>query len=295
VTQEPSDAGRGEAVKLVAADGYALAAFRYRPASEAARARLIVAGATGVPQGFYRRFAEYACQRGFDTLTLDYRGVGLSAPPSLRGFKADFLDWGRLDLAAAAQTMQSAELPLFMVGHSYGGHGFGLMPNHHLIRAFYGFGVGAGWHGWMPLWEQVRVLAMWHVVAPLLVRWKGYLAWGQLGMGADLPVGVYRQWKRWCGYPHYFFDDPEMRAELASFAAVRAPILAANALDDPWAPPKSRDAFMAGYSGTPWQGLDIDPKPFGQGGIGHMGYFRASAQPLWDDALRWFDEHRSAG
>jgi predicted alpha/beta hydrolase len=49
---------------------------------------------------------------------------------------------------------------------------------------------------------------MWRVVAPALVRWKGYLPWSLLGMGEDLPLGVYRQWRRWCGYPHYFFDDP---------------------------------------------------------------------------------------
>ena len=39
-----------------------------------------MAGATAVPQKFYRRFAEFARQQGYDTLTLDYRGIGQSAP-----------------------------------------------------------------------------------------------------------------------------------------------------------------------------------------------------------------------
>ena len=85
---------------LVAADGYRLGARRYQ-ALAPCRGKLIVAGATGVPQHFYRRFAEYAGARGFDTLTLDYRGVGLSRPGSLRGFEMNLVDWATLDLAAA--------------------------------------------------------------------------------------------------------------------------------------------------------------------------------------------------
>jgi hypothetical protein len=30
----------------------------------------------------------------------------------------------------------------------------------------------------------------------------------------------------------------------------------------------------------------------GVGPIGHMGYFRARAQPLWDAALQWLDQNR---
>ena len=37
---------------------------------------------------------------------------------------------------------------------------------------------------------------MWRVIGPLMTRYKGYLAWSKLGMGEDLPLGVYRQWKR---------------------------------------------------------------------------------------------------
>jgi predicted alpha/beta hydrolase len=34
---------------------------------------------------------------------------------------------------------------------------------------------------------------MWRVIGPLMTRYKGYLAWSKLGMGEDLPLGVYRQ------------------------------------------------------------------------------------------------------
>lgn len=287
----PSPTPSPEPLTLHTADGYALSALCYH-ANGTPRGHLVMAGATGVPQLFYRNFALYAASQGYTTLTLDYRGIGLSKPASLRGFRMRYLDWARQDLAAAVETMASDALPLFMVGHSFGGHAFGLLPNHRRVARFYTFATGAGWHGWMPGHERWKVLLMWRVIGPLLTRWKGYLAWSKLGMGEDLPLDVYREWKHWCRYPRYFFDDPTMAAQVQDlFDGVSTPIIAANATDDLWAPPASRDAFMEGYRYADLQAVDIDPRASGLGAIGHMGYFRRSAQPLWEEALRWFGEH----
>lgn len=274
-----------EALTLTASDGTELAALRYHAPSP--RGHIVVASATGVPQGFYRRFAEYASGHGFTTLTFDYRSVGASKPATLRGFAASFVDWARLDLAAAVEAMASDAVPLFLVGHSFGGQALGLLPNHRHIAAQLSCGAGAGWHGWMPWREALRVRATWNLVLPLLVRWKGYAPMSLLGVGEDLPLGVYRQWRRWCRFPHYFFDDPHAAPVLGEFTEVNVPILAVSALDDLWATPRSRDAFLHGYGNTTVRTLDLDPRQFG-GEIGHMGYFRQSSEPLWDTALAWF-------
>lgn len=274
---------------LETADGYQLVAQRYLP-SGPVRARLIVAGATGVQQQFYRRFARFARLRGYDTLTLDYRGVGLSAPAELRGFRMNYLDWGQQDLAAAVKAMHGGGCPLYLLGHSYGGHALGLLPNHELIDACFTFGTGSGWHGWMPTFEGWRVRFLLNMVGPLLTRWYGYLPLKRLNMGENLPLDVYRQWKHWCRYPRYFFEDSSLPELAQRFAQVRLPILAANAVDDSWASPGSRDAFMPGYQNAPWQGRDIQPHSFGMAQIGHMGYFRATAQPLWVEALDWLSQ-----
>ena len=279
-----------QALTLHAADGYPISAYLYS-AVGVVKGQLVIAGATAVGQQFYRRFAEYACAQGFNVLTLDYRGVGQSAPKQLKGFQMVFEDWGQLDLAAAVDFMSLDDLPLFLIGHSYGGHALGLLPNHHKVSRCYTLGTGAGWHGWMPRVERLKVQFMWNLVFPIFVAWKGYLPWKMLGMGEDLPLDAYRQWKRWCGMPHYFFDDPLVReAKKLQFAQVRTPITAAVALDDLWALPSSRDAFMQYYSNAPVIRRDIDPKAFDLafGEIGHMGYFRPAAQPLWDEILAWF-------
>lgn len=271
---------------LTAPDGYRLAGRLY-PVRGVPSGRLVVAGAAAVPQGFYRRFAEFAAARGFETLTFDYRGIGLSRPPSLKDFRMDLLDWARLDLAAAVDAMADGKVPLHVAGHSYGGHAFGLLPNHRKVSGFYAFGTGAGWHGYMPWGERLRMLAMWKVVLPPLTRWKGYCPTSMLGMGEDLPADAYRQWRHWCRFPRYFFDDPAMHGIERHYAEVRTPIVAANALDDLWAPPRSRDAFMQGYRNAPMTCEDVDPRLMG-GKLGHMGYFRQAAEPLWERTLDWF-------
>ncbi|QIL44431.1 alpha/beta fold hydrolase [Acidovorax sp. HDW3] len=274
------------ALNFVAADGYRLAGQRFA-AQAPLRGRLVVAGATAVPQGFYRRFAEFASAQGFETVTFDYRGMGQSRPPRLRGFRMDMLDWGRQDLAAVVDALAVDDVPLYLVGHSFGGHALGLLPNHHKLAGCYLFGLGAGWHGYMPRGERLRVLTMWRVVLPLLTWSKGYCPWRMLGLGEDLPRDVFHQWRRWCQFPHFFFDDPQLPDLAQRYAQVRTPIVAANALDDLWALPASRDAFVRGYSGAPLQRKEIDPRLLGTQ-VGHMGYFRPQAQACWQEALGWF-------
>jgi predicted alpha/beta hydrolase len=278
--------GTVHAFTLPARDGYPLAATLFQAAGRP-RGRIIVAGATGVPQRFYRRFAEHAQQAGFTVLTLDYRGIGQSRPASLRGFDMQYTDWGKLDLAAAVDAMADGPLPLYWVGHSYGGHALGMLPNHQRVTAAYALGVGAGWHGWMPWYESLRVRFMWATVLPWLTRWKGYSPWAMLGIGEDLPAGVFWQWRHWCRFPRYFFDDPASAWVHDAFASVRTPLVAATALDDLWAMPRSRDAFFDGYRQAPQQRRNLDPAQYGK--LGHMGYFRAHAQPLWQEMLDWFD------
>ena len=99
---------------LCTADGVQLTAVHYR--ASVVRAHIVVAGATGVPQGFYRRFAEFCRAQGYHVLTLDYRGIGRSRPATLKGFRMDYLDWARQDLAAAIDAMATPGVPLYMIG-----------------------------------------------------------------------------------------------------------------------------------------------------------------------------------
>ncbi|MEG2919842.1 MAG: alpha/beta fold hydrolase [Acinetobacter sp.] len=274
---------------FTASDGYPLIGTLYTP-EHGIKANIVLCSATGVPQAFYRRFAEYATQFGYQVLTFDYRGVAQSAPKRLKGFKMSYLDWGTLDLAAAIDFLAQDPIPLFMVGHSYGGQALGLAPNHAKVTAMYCFGTGAGWHGYMPFKEKMKVQVIWNIIFPPMVALTGYLPWSKLNMGADLPIGVYQQWRKWCKNPTYFFADPEQHALIAQYAQVKTPIYAVSALDDDWALPNSRHAFMQHYRQAPMQFINISASDYGLKEIGHMGYFRKGAEKIWDEILQAFHD-----
>lgn len=260
------------------------------------KASIILAGATGVPMYFYRHFSQAANEQGFSCYCLDYRGIGESAPSSLKGFEVNYLDWAQQDLAALVdyvneEVAQQSSQAVFYIGHSYGGHALGLLPNTNNIKAAYFLGTGAGWSGYMPFLERIKVEIFWKVLAPILVGVKGYMAWSKLGMGADLPKGVYKQWKRWCQYPRYFFDDPEDSKLETLFHRYTGPINTSNALDDLWAQPASRDAFMSAYKNANVTSVDLKPSDYDLKGIGHIGYLSPKAKSLWPTIFEFFDAH----
>jgi predicted alpha/beta hydrolase len=288
-------------ITLTTADGYSLAATLYTPevrariATTARPQYIVVACATAVPRGFYKRFCEYAASIGLHAIVADYRGIGDSMPASgtLKGFVMDYADWSTQDLAAVVQYAQ-ARGDVYLVGHSLGGHALGQLPDLRGIRAAYFCGSGAGWAGWMPLAERWKVGMLWNVIGPIATSVLGYQPMSKLGLGEDIPLGVYRDWKRWCSFPQYFFDDPapDAKAIAAKFDRVRMPVAAAVSTDDLWAPPASRDAFFSGYTKTQVDPIDLVPKALGVQQIGHMGYFRKEVGAvLWPQIMAWLGKH----
>jgi len=282
-----------------AADGYALAATHYVPVMPQLNATtgqlqsIVIASATAVPRGFYKHFAHYVALRGVHVLVADYRGIGGSRAGVLKGFEMQYADWSTLDLAALV-AYASSQGDCYLVGHSLGGHAIGQLPQPNLLRAAYVCGSGAGWAGWMPWLERIKVGLLWNVLGPILTHWYGYQPMSKLGLGEDIPLGVYRDWKRWCSFPRYFFDDPSPQAkEIASkFDRVTLPIAAAVSLDDLWAPPASRDAFFAGYVNAQVECMDLSPRQLGVKRIGHMGYFRKDVGAvLWPQILTWLGRY----
>jgi predicted alpha/beta hydrolase len=275
-------------IDLTAADGCPLRASLFAADSDQ---WIVMAGATAVPRGFYHRFGQYAQSRGINFITTDYRGIGDSKLQPLKGFEMEYADWSRYDLAAAVEYAK-ARGRVWLVGHSLGGHALGQLPNPNAIEAAYFCGTGAGWHGYIAGLERYRVWAMWNILGPITTRIYGYHPMSKFGAGEDLPLGVYREWKRWCALPHYFFDDVEAKAITDKFAEVTIPIAAAVAVDDLWAPPASRNAFFKGYSRAKIETIDLAPATLGCGPIGHMGYFRATAgKVLWPKMFGWLAQH----
>lgn len=251
---------------------------------------VLIAGATAVPQGFYRRFALAMNARGYHALSFDYRGIGRSAPKQLKGYVANYRDWGERD-AAAAFDFAAQHGEVYLAGHSFAGHAVGMLPQASKLKAAWLCGSGAGYSGHMTPLERVKAELVWHVLTPIPVALLGYGPMRWFGIGENIPLGVYRDWKRWCSMPHYFFDDPKLVGSdfIERFQRLQIPMQWLNASDDAWAQARSRDAFMRGYRSAIHESIDLQPAEFGVKAITHMGYFRANLAPLWQRAADYFD------
>lgn len=267
-----------DSIRVHASDGYEITSLRYRAHADAS-ARVVIAPATGVPQRFYARFAKFLALQGFEVWSVDYRGIGLSKPATLKGFNADFVDWAQRDFRAVVDAIPD-DLPLLHVGHSIGCHILGMSEVAHRFSASWMFACGTGWSGWMKPLERVKVNVLWNVAMPLMVAWKGYLNWSLVGMGDDLPLGVYKQWKHWCSLKYFFAADPAHTKLVQASLSVTIPIFAYTADDDSWAPASSREAMLgAAYSNAMVRRFDLDTRE--RGPIGHIGYFRPEQHKLW--------------
>ena len=274
---------------IPAQDGYPLGATLHLP--RGAPAGLVLVGAaTGVPARYYNPFAAALAGRGLAALTYDYRGISVSRPPRLRGFGASMRDWIDLDAEGAIQWARTAYpgLPLLAVGYSLGGHAIGLCHGSRHLAGGAMVSSAVAWIGYIQgAAERWRVRGLLRVIGPALSLTFGCVPMRWLGMGEDLPGPAFRDWARWIGMRHYFFDDPTMDAA-ARFARVRAPLLLIGADDDPWTPAPSIDQLAACLTGAACERWQIDPAVTTTGRVGHAGFFRKEHKgTLWPCLAEW--------
>ena len=261
----------------------------YWPAREP-RALVLLHPATGVPQGYYQSFARYLTEAGLSVLTYDYRGIGRSRPPSLRGYDVRMSDWIDHDVPAVTAWARERfpQLPLLAVGHSVGGHAIALSPSSGGLRAAVMVASHAGAshtiNGWA---ERQRVRFIMRLLAPVLVALKGYMPNKRLGFGEDLPGAAMTQWRRWTTLPRYFFDDPAMAAD-ARMAQLRIPLLVISFDDDPWANASAVQMLISPLKNAHMERWHLVPRDVGLASVGHMGFFKKrSEQQLWGRVANW--------
>jgi predicted alpha/beta hydrolase len=269
-----------------ARDGHALAATVFAPPA-APHGAVLINSATAVPRKIYRGFATFLASQGFTVMSYDYRGIGGSRPKSLKGFDARMRDWAALDVAAAVDHMRGVwpNVPLSVVGHSFGGQAVGLVPNNGEITRALLVAAQAGYWGLIRSPERYRVYVLMNF-ANALASVLGYVP-GKLGIGEDLPAGVFREWTGWVKNKRYLFDDTSLEAR-ANFPNYRGALRAVCLADDPWATVPAVGLLCSGFTGTRPEQIVIDPKSVGAAQIGHFGFFRPEHRDtLWRDAAEW--------
>ena len=92
-------------IKIKTADYYEITATIFEPANPNGKL-LLINSATGVRQQTYYDFAKYFSEKGYITITYDYRGISLSKPEKLKGFKASMRIWGNTDYKALTDVIK---------------------------------------------------------------------------------------------------------------------------------------------------------------------------------------------
>lgn len=246
-------------------------------------ATIVIPSAMGVAQNFYSRFAEWLAGQGYRAITFDYRGIGLSAPRTLRGFRIDIIDWARQDCVAVIDFAKArlAQAPLYWIGHSLGGQLLGLISNRQHIDRVITVATGSGY--WLDMAWRTRWMVwwLWYVMAPLSVRLLGYFPGKRLRKIGNLPAGVMDQWRRWCLSPEYVVgaEGADVRA---AYASLRVPMLSLSFTDDEMMSDRSVRVLHELYASAPVEYRRIAPGDIGVRRIGHFGFFRPQfEQTLW--------------
>jgi predicted alpha/beta hydrolase len=276
---------------LRAPDGRELAAHWF--AAPERRAVIVLSGATGIPQSFYFKLAQYAADRGYDVLVYDYRGIGLSAPPDLAAEPARMSDWGLLDMRAAldAGAERAQGLPIATLGHSVGGQFLGLLKNHSLASAHVQIATSVGYWRWEEAPFKYLAWWFWRVHGPLMLAIKGYIPSGGGWAGLPLPRGVYEEWRRWCLRTDHFGPDLPIYLSDHVFAEIRAPLLNVGFTDDPIATRRTVDELNRFYPNAARESRWYSPAEAGSKRIGHEGFFASRHRDtLWRPVLDWIDD-----
>ena len=274
-----------EAVEIKV-DGAALSGTIFRPAVPP-RSAILLHGATGVAHVYYRHFATFAAKQGHLCLTYDYSDFGASASGHPRQSPATMADWGVRDQTAALAHLQreAGSLPVRVIGHSLGGF---MIPFHEEIGSVSHITtIASGPAYWRehPWRFMPAVIGFWFTIGPLMAAIAGYMPGKAIGLGADLPAGVYWQWRRWCISADFYRGDIGSVLPQANFERYRGPIRIFSIEDDVMIPPRTVARLDEFYPAAQIERAMLSPRDFGLKRIGHLGAFARSSAPLWETIL----------
>jgi predicted alpha/beta hydrolase len=281
-------------IRIAAHDGRPLACYHYDAPARPLGA-VVIAPAMAVAQSFYAHFARWLAGQGYAVRSFDYRGTGESLQGPKRGAPGTLDDWCRLDYDAvlAATHAEFPELPLFAVGHSFGGQCAPLLPSRHLLSGLVNIAVGSG--AMRDNTPKIRRTApwLWYLLVPLLCPVFGYFPGARIGVIGDVPSGAMRQWRRWCLSPDYLLGaEPGARE---AYASARYPVLALTFADDELLLESGSRRIHDAYPRGQVDYRFVTAAAMGLERIGHVGFFRAIGEPrLWPQVKAWLDQRVAA-
>jgi predicted alpha/beta hydrolase len=281
---------RVEKHTITTRDQALLGAMLYRAPDHTRDCAVIIAGAMGVKQHFYRHYASYLAEQGFVALTFDFRGIGSSKERELWGSDVRLWQWGAHDLQAVLAWIirQYPAHRVLVVGHSLGGQILGLAPYAGRVDGLLGISAqSAYWNHWK-LPRKLLMLLFWYGLVPASSYIAGYFPSQLFGLGDPVPKGVALDWAAGGRKARYLLDLYG-GGEYDHYAAFKGRLGLWSFVDDGLAPARAVQALGAFYPHAQsvehhnWTQQDAGGNP-----IGHMGFFRPGMrETLWEKSAAW--------
>ncbi|WP_073061001.1 alpha/beta hydrolase family protein [Chryseobacterium oranimense] len=185
-----------EKLELITKDRVSLAVHLFRPEKSNGKL-LLINSATGVKQQVYFSFARFFSEHGFTVITYDYRGIGLSKPEKMKGYRASMRIWGSEDYKTLTQYIKTefTEYKKYCLGHSVGALILGMNEDSIMFDEFIFVGTQNAFVGNLKLGTKVEAYLGFGIVQPLTTRLLGYFPANWFGLGESLPKNCAYDWR----------------------------------------------------------------------------------------------------
>ncbi len=280
---------KSKEIIIEAKDGFELKALLYSNENNLPKGIIVCSAGTCIPQVFYSKIAHWLAAQDFDVLTYDYRGVGLSRPRGLKGFKGGISDWARLDMEGIFAWVEKnyKQSPKYLLAHSMGGQIMGLASG---IKIFDKIVTVASSYGNYQFYSPKfrKQAAKLRYMIPLLNWYYGYLP-SKIGgdsFGEDWSADVAREWLEWGKYKLSFSEIAKMKGWDSYFQEMDMPIRAYFIADDIIATEATIPYYQKDFqsAGLEIHRLNEDLKSK----IGHFGFFTGRCELIvWQEMLDW--------
>jgi len=279
----------GEQVSVQTDDGWTLKFNRFTPrdSATAPRAIVVILPAMGAHARPYRFMAQALADMGNAVYTVDPRGHGQSRPLPRRGIDYGIDDFLKMDIPAILEKtrQQSGCLPIFLIGHSYGGH----------LSAVYAAENPGQICGVITLTTSQLYYKIFSPVSlilysmfSVLAKTMGYVPGQHLGWGTPMARQQVLDWARW-GFSGKFRGTDGRRFE-PLIKEMQTPGLCIGFTDDSrLGPPKAIRHFSLLFPDDKVTHWSLSPTELEAPKLGHFDHLRTGTN-LWPRLDRWISE-----
>ena len=247
-----------------------------------ARPMLLIHPAMGIGASYYEPLAKALAASGFDTLSVDLRGIGQSERRAGRHSDFGFLESATLDLPAAVEAAKKLrpEAPIFLFGHSLGGMLNCLYASLHqdLLVGLILVASCSDYYGTWPFPRKyLNLLGM--QTAWLVSKFLGHYPGHFFGFGGREARRMVRDWA-YQGLTGRFDVGKSPHDFETLLGGIRLPIIALSFSDDEFGPEAAVDHLLIKMPEADSVHHHLSPRELGVEAMGHFGWVRQSERIL---------------